>query len=161
MCLGHISLRRVRNSSDFADFVAALLACVVNVPHENGAPRSSSLTARASGCPSIRTTWGPLFDELEELGAACAKGPVHPAGAAQRQLLEQKLGGRACSAGNPCLPWTATGLTATGRRSILPPKSGAWLSHRPDVPARRGVGNARVDEDFLSTRARTLEENAE
>ncbi|CAE7767204.1 unnamed protein product, partial [Symbiodinium sp. KB8] len=41
-CLEHISLRRVRpNGSDFADFVASLLAPVVNIPHEDGERRTT------------------------------------------------------------------------------------------------------------------------
>ncbi|CAE7261606.1 unnamed protein product, partial [Symbiodinium sp. CCMP2456] len=81
-CLAHISMRRVRpNGSDFADFVASLLAPVVNVPHEDGEKRTTFEFFDGKGfwVPKHKDDMGALIRiSLKNLSRPAYGGPFTP-----------------------------------------------------------------------------------
>ncbi|CAE7416405.1 unnamed protein product, partial [Symbiodinium sp. CCMP2456] len=180
-CLVHISLRRVRpNGSDFADFVASLLAPVVNVPHEDGEKRTTFEFFDGKGfwVPKHKDDMGALIRmSLKNLSRPAYAGPFTPPEPLNdscwtKSLVDEVLG---LLSGHTMAPLNADRtrgkvlysdgvVVGTGERRLAQPcgrmslhaeaTSAAWV---PPVATQLF---SKV-ETFLRTRGRTLEENEE
>ena len=182
-CLVHISLHRVRpNGSDFADFVAALLAPVVNVPHEDGEKRTTFefFDGRGFWVPKHKDDMGALIrGSLKNLARPAHAGPFTPPEPLNdscwtKSLVDEVLGllsGHTMAAldsdktrGKVLYSDGVVVDFATGERRLAQPSdrmslhaeasSEAWV---PPI----ATALFRKVEAFLRTRGRTLEENCE
>ncbi|CAE7251057.1 unnamed protein product, partial [Symbiodinium sp. CCMP2456] len=161
-CLVHISLRRVRpNGSDFADFVASLLAPVVNVPHEDGEKRTTFefFDGRGFWVPKHKDDMGALIRmSLKNLSRPAYAGPFTPPEPLNdscwtKSLVDEVLG---LLSGHTMAPLDADRQAQPCDRMSLHAEatSAAWV---PPVATQLF---SKV-ETFLRTRGRTLEENEE